>query len=573
MPALVTNKFRIHNAKQFVEAFDEVTATSGAAVSDASGLLNTNMYLFIGKTTAWSDDSAPPSPTDAVANTHYEHWRDMIAAKKISSSDVSHVIPRKNWTNNTSYFAYTDTEADLFSQDFFVMTDEFNVYKCLANNETTSGGAVGTTSTVKPTGTGTSLISTADGYKWKFLYQISASDALKFVTPNYIPVRTVRRANDYLANTNDSSPGQNQYDVETAVAATNGGNGAIEVVKISTRGSGYQGEVGTIIGTPTTSTIKISGATAGFATNSIVNSDIYFTSGSQSGKGGTITAYNHGTTTLTFTPALSVAPAAGDGYAVGPKVVISGDGQGANVRATVNTTTGGINAISVISVGNNYSNASISIVANTTGLTISPTSLTPIVGPVGGHGSDAIKELGGYYILTNARLEYSESNNFTTNNDFRKVGIVAQPKYANGDVSTASVIDQATTIVLKTWNGTQYAADELVTGATSGCTGRVVDFTSNNTLRLTDIVPAGNSTTAGYNSIYGYFTTSEIIAANTINNELGAGSGASATANDAGSVTGGDLKRFSGDVLYVENRSPVTRANDQIEDVKLIIEF
>ena len=62
MPALVTNKYRIHNAKQFVEAFDEVSTTSGAAVSDASGLLNTNMYLFIGKTTAWSDDTAPPSP-------------------------------------------------------------------------------------------------------------------------------------------------------------------------------------------------------------------------------------------------------------------------------------------------------------------------------------------------------------------------------------------------------------------------------------------------------------------------------------------------------------------------------
>ena len=96
MPALVTNKFRIHNAKQFVEAFDEVSTTSGAAVSDASGLLNTNRYLFIGKTTAWSDDTVPPSPTDAVANTHYEHWRDMIAAKRITSADVSHVIPRKN---------------------------------------------------------------------------------------------------------------------------------------------------------------------------------------------------------------------------------------------------------------------------------------------------------------------------------------------------------------------------------------------------------------------------------------------------------------------------------------------
>ena len=51
------------------------------------------------------------------------------------------------------------------------------------------------------------------------------------------------------------------------------------------------------------------------------------------------------------------------------------------------------------------------------------------------------------------------------------------------------------------------------------------------------------------------------------------GSGASATANGSGAVTGGDLTRFSGDILYVENRSPVTRAADQIEDVKLIIEF
>ena len=147
---------------------------------------------------------------------------------------------------------------------------------------------------------------------------------------------------------------------------------------------------------------------------------------------------------------------------------------------------------------------------------------------------------------------------------------MAQPKFANGDVATSSVIDQATTIVLNSWNGTQFSADELVTGATSGCTGRVVDFTGNNTLRLTDVVPSGNSTTAGFNSIYGYFTNTEVIAANTTG---ASGSGASATANGAAAVTGGDLKKFSGDVLYVENRSPVTRANDQIEDVKLIIEF
>ena len=110
----------------------------------------------------------------------------------------------------------------------------------------------------------------------------------------------------------------------------------------------------------------------------------------------------------------------------------------------------------------------------------------------------------------------------------------------------------------------------MISGATSGCTGRVVDFTSNNTLRMTDIVPSGNSTTAGYNGVYGYFTNTEIIAANTTG---AGGSGASATANGSGAVSGGDLTRFSGDVLYVENRSPVTRASDQIEDIKLVVEF
>jgi len=573
MPALVTNKFRIHNAKQFVEAFDEVSFSSGGAVTDSSGLLNSNMYLFIGKPTAWSDDSTPPSPTDAVANTHYENWRDMIAAKKITASDVSHCIPRKNWTNNTSYFAYTHAAATLTSQDFYVMTTDYNVYKCLSNSDTASGGSVATTSTVQPTGTGTSIISTADGYKWKFMYQISAADALKFVTPNYIPVDTVRRANGFLANTFDNSPGQNQFDVETAAAST--GNGAIEVIHMTSRGAQYLGETGTLSSGGTTTSCTIAGSGIGLntlaAADCIVNSDIYFTSGDASGQGATITDYNQSTKVVTFTPAIT-APSSGSTYSIGPKIVISGDGQAANARATVNAT-GSINAVTVVAGGNNYSNATITVIANASQAnSYNPTvaTLTPIIGPAGGHGSDAVKELGGFYVLTNARLEYSESNNFTTNNDFRKVGMLAQPKYANGDFATASVVDQATTIVLTSWNGTQYKADELVTGATSGATGRVIDFTGNNTLRLSDIIPSGNSANAGYNGIYGYFTNSEVIAANTTG---ASGSGASATANGSGAVTGGDLTRFSGDILYVENRSPVTRAADQIEDVKLIIEF
>ena len=571
MAALVTNKFRIHNAKQFIEAFDEVSFTSGAAVTDTSGLLNSNMYLFIGKVTGWSDDANPPSPTDSVANTHYENWRDMIAAKKITSSDVSHAIPRKNWTNNTNYFAYTDNTNTLFSQDFYVMTGDYNVYKCLSNSDSNSGGTAASTSTTKPTGTGTAIISTADGYKWKFMYQISASDALKFVTPNYIPVDTVRRSNGYLANTYDNAPGQVQYDVETATAASGGGNGAVEVVHITTRGLKYLSETGNLAGVTNTTVVTITGTSLS-ADDCIVNNDIYFTSGDASGEGGTITDYNGTTKVVTFSPAVT-APSSTDGYAIGPKVVISGDGQGANARCTANST-GGINATAIISGGNNYSNASITVLSNASqsnSFNPSPTAvLTPIIGPKGGHGSDAVQELGGFFILINSRLEYSESNNFTTDNDFRKVGLLAQPKFSNGDFANTTVVDQATAAVVSSWNGTTFAVDELVTGATSGATGRVIDFTGNNTIRMSDIIPSGNSTTAGYNTIYGYFTNTEVIAANTVGN---GGSGASATANGAGAVTGGDLERFSGDIIYVENRSPISRATDQIEDVKLIIEF
>ena len=547
MPAIVTNKFRIHNAKQFVEAFDEITYTSGDAITDASGLLNTHMYLFIGKVTAWSDDTAPPTPTDSVSNTVYNHWRDMIAAKKIGSTDVSHVAPRYNWTTGTNYFAYLHSNNSLFDQQFYVMTDDYNVYKCLSNNNT--DGA----STTKPTGTGTAIVATGDGYKWKFLYQISAARALKFVTPSYIPTQRVRKANLAIANTTDSSF---QYAVE--IAANTSGNGAIEVVHVTSGGTNYRFETGSLATfTETTTTAKITAT--GLSDDYIIGSDIYFTSGDQSGKGGTITDFVNSTDVVTWAPATSAAPATGDGYSIGPKVTITGDGHGANVRAT-NTASGVLGDIVVVAGGNNYGNA-VATVTTTGGAGTqgSGAALVPVVGPRGGHGDDAIEELGAFFVMVNSRLEYGESGNFTTNNDFRKIGLLAQPLFANGDVATSSTIDQCVTVTIQSWNSTAYAEDETVTGALSGATGKVVDFKSNTTLRLVDVT-MGTGSTTGYDGIAGSFRANEVLA------------GASASANSS-AVVGGDLKKFTGDVLYVENRSPVTRADDQIEDVKLIIEF
>jgi len=549
MPAIVTNKFRIHNAKQFVEAFNEVATTSGDAMVDSSGSLQTNMYLFIGKVTPWADDTQPPTPTDSVSNTVYDHWRDMIAAKRIGSADVSHVVPRYNWTSGQNYFAYTHANNTLFDQTFYVMTDDYNVYKCYANNN--AGG----TSTTKPSGTGTAYITTGDSYKWKFMYQISASRALKFVTPSYMPVQRVRKSNTAIANTTDSSQ---QYAVE--IAANTSGNGAVEVSHVTAGGTAYKFETGAVQSgyVETGTTCKIVGS--GLATDDIVDNDIFFTSDAGSGStglGGRITDYQSATQVVTWTPALagSVTPADADGYSIGPAVTITGDGHGANVRTT-NAVSGVIGNIVVVAGGNNYGNAVATISTNSG----SGGVITPVIGPRGGHGDDAVEELGGFFVMVNSRLEYGESGNFTTNNDFRKIGLLAQPLYANGDISTSTIIDQAVTQTIQTWNSTAFAEDELVTGTLSGATGKVVDFKSNTTIRLVDVT-LGTSTTVGFDGIAGSFLANETITAP---------SGAQANTQ---TVVGGDFEKFSGDILYIENRSPVTRADDQIEDVKLIIEF
>ena len=69
MAALVTQNFRVHNAKQFREMFDETELFGGTSVTDAQGLLNTNVYLFIGKSDAWSgsySDTNIPNPATAT---------------------------------------------------------------------------------------------------------------------------------------------------------------------------------------------------------------------------------------------------------------------------------------------------------------------------------------------------------------------------------------------------------------------------------------------------------------------------------------------------------------------------
>jgi len=81
---------------------------------------------------------------------------------------------------------------DLKNSNFYVITDEFNIYKCLDNNNNSE-------STVKPTNTGTEPFKTADGYVWKFILFVPPSLRNKFLTTSEIPVASALRTPFYSA--------------------------------------------------------------------------------------------------------------------------------------------------------------------------------------------------------------------------------------------------------------------------------------------------------------------------------------------------------------------------------------
>ena len=426
MASIVTTKFRVHNAEQFAEAFSETS--------------NTIMYLFIGKNTTFPDDNNPPTPVNSTANVEYTPWRDMYAAKRITTADVTHAIPRYDWTSGTVYDKYDDQDTNLLeSDDFYVITEDYNVYKVLGN-------AGGTASTTKPTGVSTTPFTAADGYVWKYMYTVTTAKALKFLTNDYIPVQTLA-----------SDDGTDQWDVQAAAI-----DGGVHVVNVT---------------------------------------------------------------------------AGGSGYGSAPAVTIAGDGTGATANSTI--VSGAVTAVTITNPGTGYTRAQVTFASGAA-------AATAVISPKGGHGANAVEELGGKYIMLNVRLDGTESNTFSTANEFRQVGIVRDPYlYGTTTRAVASSFRQSFKYQLSSISGT-FTLDETITSGSN--TASVVEFTTPNLFTTLPLnLPFANTA-----SVSG---------------------GTSAASGTIAVITTPGLQPYSGDIIYVENRVPISRAADQIEDVKLIIQF
>ena len=489
MSAIITTKFRYQNANTLVQGLN--------------GSLDDVYYLFIGRSFSWTSDSSPPTPDD----TQYQEFdaqQNIFALKKLAATNVSRAIPRYNWISGSTYSEYDDQDSALSTKQYFVVTDELSVYKCIKAG---SGG-----SSIKPTGSSTSIGSVlADGYQWKYMYTLSGSDVAKFNTASFIAVKTLETDDDSV-----------QWDVQQAALP-----GAIHRIKITSGGSGY--------------TTK-------------------------------------------------------------PTVTISGDGEDCTVVAADVTISGG--AVTEILInparcGHGYTNATVSFSGGTTG---TPATARAIISPKGGHGADAVSELGAFYVMVDVQLVADEgSGDFVVDNDFRQIGLIANPyetnsgavalmgrwvtgtEYTTGDVvyydgmsyvassdhtaaatfaedvatywdaaavANSATLNALTVITYSNLVGT-LAKDQDVIGLTSTATGWVDSIDTDNSK-----IKFHQNATSGFKS----FEVGETIT-------VGA---ATATID---SIEAPEYVPMSGKLVYLENLSPVNRNISQTEDIKLVLEL
>jgi len=313
-----------------------------------------------------------------------------------------------DWLSGTVYAEYSHLQDDQIDQTFFVMTDQYNVYKCISNY----GGAA---STVKPTGQSSAIIETSDNYRWKFMYEVQQADVLKYVTTDWIPVK-------YLI----SNDGTAQWTVQQAAV-----DGALEHIDVTAGGTGY---VNTHTGTAqaaTGTTLQLA-ATAS-ATDDIYNSmTVYISSGTGSGQIKVITDYVGSTYTATVST-WTTNPDNTSVYEVMPAVSIT-TSEGSGAAARVSSVVGGvIKKVSMTSVGTLYRSGTATLTGGGgTGATIEPR-----IGPKNGHGKNPKTELGGAYVMMNVRLVGTEGGDFTVGDDFRKVILLTNP-FAGGSAGTAT---------------------------------------------------------------------------------------------------------------------------------------
>lgn len=518
---------------------------------------NDYFYFYASRPLPWTDDLVPIDPED---NQHQlaDMRKQILFVKRVQGSDACLLANRVNWVSGTVYDQYDDGYSvsnpstsgatTLSSANFFVMTNDFNVYKCIDNN----GGAV---STRKPTSTGAEIFELIDGYKWQFMFQVTVSDRGKFLTDNYIPVRKA------------SGSGQPAYDVNgeiDTISVTNGGSGytTAPTVTIHGDGTGASATASVSAGVVTSITLDTEGFGYSFAY-------VAFTGGGGSGAEAVITLGSTESDPLQANVEAQAVPGtidrieiltSGTDYTSGDAVIeILGDGTGASAVPVINSR-GEITSINVIAQGSGYTFADITV-TQTVGTGLNAT-FRAVISPASGHGAHAQKELFAKNIGINVSF-VNDNDDIVVGDplastppagqDFRQIGIIKNiTKY-----DQTSLFDSNTgtpCFIIGVTNSGDYNLDDIITTSDGG------------KFVVIQKVDADNDGT--YDNIYlqryyGNITLSSVLTNDTVGT----------TGLTINTLVEPEIDVHTGDVLYVDNRRPVIRDIDQTETIKVVFRF
>ena len=288
-----------------------------------------NNYYFLGKIIPWVEPESIEDYDPAPLDTQEENNKirsNIVYAKKIMPAEISLACKNYTWTYET-VFAKWDSTKEMENENFYCVTDEFRVYKCLDN-------CAGKPSLIKPQGTSVYPLRTDDGYLWKYMYTIPASKQQKFMSLDHIPVQ--RALSDSFYN-----------------------RGSVDHVVITEPGSGYTDVQLTVI-TITESTIG-SGATVSFDLDGIgkIIGITVVNQGSNYDKGGKVVITSSTGAGAVLTPVFLsgklvnvVIEDGGTGYSISDSITI--EVGGAVLVPSISRETGSLTGVTIIDPGAGY---------------------------------------------------------------------------------------------------------------------------------------------------------------------------------------------------------------------------
>jgi hypothetical protein len=509
-----------------------------------------NTYIGIGRPIRWGNDNTEVAGEieEVSYTTNYinQVYRDMVAVKKITASDIALVVPRVDWTTSTRYDEYLD-HREIFSHDSYTSLGNLTASAssgCTAINIASSyntsvevGSIITIGSredkevvTVQTIATNTILTlnsATSTAYTNANTLAVLQNTYPKFANNFYVLNSKDQVFKCLFNNSNGLSTVEPTIDIDGQLPE----NPYVEP------GDGYKWKY--------LYTIPYGYKQKFFTKNWMpVLSDNAVTAGALDGRIDIIKVVNGGT-------GYYLSGQSGNSNTL-PIITVVGDGTGANVTAKV--ASGVIVDLNILNGGFGYTKGTIVVndpdqLANGT-----PASFDVNISPKGGHGSNPLKELGCYTAMVSVDLIGTESGQIPVGSpttgqfDFRQISLIRDPQLANGRYATSSVYRTTTVLTVSDPGITNFTNDEVVS-TTAGFTATVIDWDPNNNLLS---INNKDGTLSVGDQVFGNVT------------------GAVSTVTAIQEPT---LSLFTGDLLYIENKLKVIRDIDQSEQIRVILSF